>query len=260
MITTFDVNNFCDYVRAVQEINERVSCHESELWYRGVSDQSYELLSGIQWRQVEEIKHEGMIDEFLTSSPLYDSTVKTLGAFEQYALMQHYGLPTRLLDWSISPLIALFFALEKDEENENRVVWCMNHLQLNNINTGSEQSIFTHSVSDEKQFDLSSYLPKTLSNVTAKTGKNAIAIKMQFTNKRISSQQGTFTLHGHNSKKIDDYFVDGNCKEIFKIEINGSEARRELMETLLKIGIAEDTVYQDLNSLSKRILREYTPE
>jgi len=257
MIRTFQVKSFCDYVCAVKEINELITCHESELWYRGISDESYELYSGVQWRKVLEEKHEGMIDEFLTSSLLYDPTVKALSAYEQYALMQHYGLPTRLLDWSISPLIALFFALEKDEINEKRVVWCMNHLELNRINTGVDQLIYTHSASDEKKFELSSYLPRTLSNQDSDAAKEAIAIKMQFTNKRISSQQGTFTLHGQNSKKIDDYFVEAECSEIFKIEINGKDARKELQETLLMLGITEDSVYQDLNSLSRRLVREF---
>lgn len=256
-IRSFPVKSFSDYVVAIKEINSLVTCHASEIWYRGVSDESYELYSGVQWRGIQERKHEGMVDEFLTSCVLYDNTIKTLSAFEQYALMQHYGLPTRLLDWTISPLVALYFALEKDEVNEKRVVWCMNHTELNQITTGEYQTIYTHNVTDDEKFELDGYLPASLSSNSIELKDKAIAIKIQFTNKRISSQQGTFTLHGSEKVKIEDYFVSGNNAEVFKIEIDGKKVREELKDTLMQLGITEDSIYQDLNSLSKRLMREF---
>lgn len=46
-------------------------------------------------------------------------------------MMQHYGLPTRLLDWSESPLVTLYFALSEKKDDIDAAVWIMNPMKLN---------------------------------------------------------------------------------------------------------------------------------
>ncbi len=54
---------------------------------------------------------------------------------ELWALGQHYGLATPLLDWSVSPYISIFFALaSRNEFNDDRVLWCLNRKQVEVIN------------------------------------------------------------------------------------------------------------------------------
>ena len=60
-----------------------------------------------------------------------------LGDDELWALGQHFGLATPLLDWSLSPYISVFFALGSINEDENdRVLWCLDRNQIAGINSG----------------------------------------------------------------------------------------------------------------------------
>lgn len=93
---------------------------------------SYKLYSNYQ---ISEVINSELVDDWL------EERLTTL------SIMQHYGSPTRFLDWTYSPFIAAFFAL--DGANENFCIYALNLKQINaynldylNINSNKKNSIF----------------------------------------------------------------------------------------------------------------------
>ena len=117
----------------------------SKFLYRGMAHKSWPLLPGI-FREIG-TAYEGWeagTHKYLT----FSTEQRILQHFRQEAaayvtqnrdesdiwwveLAQHYGVPTRFLDWSENPLVALYFACENNSQEEEAVVWMLNRLNYN---------------------------------------------------------------------------------------------------------------------------------
>ena len=117
----------------------------SKFLYRGMAHVSWPLLPGI-FREIGE-QYEGW-DETARKYLTFSTEQRILQHFRQEAaayvtqnrdesdiwwveLAQHYGVPTRFLDWSENPLVALYFACENNSRQEDAVVWMLNRLNYN---------------------------------------------------------------------------------------------------------------------------------
>jgi hypothetical protein len=245
------------------------------VWYRGHSDQSYELWPGVyrpdfteaskttlsygedaEERRLNLERH--MLGEFRTSG----ATLLNPNAFvEVYFVAQHSGMPTRLLDWTMNPLAALFFAVQrcnKDKDGEvlimdaKKLLDTQNKLPPSGPNAPKSKLEVPEGIVGmrhpyaKKAIGLSFWEPKDW-----ESDLPALVLPIRPDNQvgRIAQQSSCFTLHMHRAK---DPSTD--AKLVTRIRIPG-DAKGPMLDDLRKLNINEFSIYNDLDHLAKDIKR-----
>ncbi|EJG1698161.1 FRG domain-containing protein [Vibrio parahaemolyticus] len=127
-------------------------------WFRGQSDAQHKLVPGL-FRPVNGKFYDEnkLIEEFVRMHP--EARVKHVDTLELLTYAQHYGLPTRLLDWSENALVALYFACANDADRDGRVFFLPNYIEdlddfdYYNYNFGKEFTEKLIAYNDADDFD-----------------------------------------------------------------------------------------------------------
>ena len=170
-----------------------------------------------------------------------------------YHIMQHYGIPTRLLDWTDGALIGLYFALRERGNSSQPCVWVLNPFWLNLNSTGQAVVFFSDEVSqdldDRRIADKYIFDSEDLS-------KYPIAVSPPHINERIKAQKSTFTVHGTLKTGLHRIWKDNNGKQLAQLRISRRSSQK-MMKQLWLSGLTESTLFPDLEGLSKELIREY---
>jgi hypothetical protein len=88
--------------------------------FRGVSNlEAFKLISRVGRSPLyDALREKSLLDEFKKRATPY-LKIQPANEWDWLAIAQHHGLPTRLLDWSTSPLVAAYFAVNGDKEHSN---------------------------------------------------------------------------------------------------------------------------------------------
>jgi hypothetical protein len=248
------IKSVSEFVRTIENIGEEwVSKVDNDFnpWFRGHRDATWKLLPQI-YRSDYDKEYEEMYrrDFQLKAFPYLAAENSWIPRtdLEWYFLMQHYGMPTRLLDWTEGALIALLFAVSDYKSEKDAAVWMLNPWGLNQNLAGLGDNILTSEADEMK-----SYLPKIFSNSSPPI--KPAAIQPPSHSKRISVQKGMFTIHGSASKALEEYVELDN--HLTKIVIDGNYIK-DIKRHLENQGITETSVYPDLQSLCKEIVYYYS--
>jgi len=251
--TIASIGDYTEVLRSVRLSWKKESTNNFDVWHRGVRNADGHRLHTSFHRFANDHGEDSLCREFLVHSPPFLAERPSSG-WEEYAMMQHYGLPTRLLDWTRSPLIALFFALEADTPAEDAIdarVFLLDPVELNRITSG-HRGILTW-----LHPEVGPYLPEGLRRAAGKAliPELPAAIEAPLSNRRILAQRGCFTVSGKN---VDGIYaaVERGLQHVGAVRVPAAR-RASLREDLWGLGLADEVVYQDLPSLARRIKREY---
>jgi hypothetical protein len=133
------ISSLSDYLTALKQfrsfwgldIDDKPYGQIESLWFRGHKDSTWKLTPKLYRKEFSEADENEIRQEFQSRAlQLIQGRIPTY-RWEWYFLMQHYGAPTRLLDWTDNPLVALYFALEDHPGNHDAAVWIINPWWLN---------------------------------------------------------------------------------------------------------------------------------
>lgn len=157
--------------------------------------------------------------------------------------------PTRLLDWTESPLTALYFAVENEvDDKSDAALWSLRPTELNKIaNISTSEKNFIPSFDD---IELKNYSVQTLSS-NPRNKLAPIATIATRNNPRIQAQLGVFTIHHLDKRPIEDFC---SSNELTKYKIPGS-SKREIRNELNLLSINKFSQFPELASIGEILKR-----
>lgn len=229
------------------------------LWYRGVSCREYSLHPGLlrDDKDVAAIfaREERLLTRFRQRSVAYWPSGYPQTNWEQLFAMQHYGAPTRLLDWSESLLASAHFALSGHghEAGEHEgpcipTVWCIDPVAWNRSAPVFSEYGESVTVLTTNEDSVDAYAPFC----EKKRLKFPVAIYGTHNTERIVAQRGTFTVWGEETRDLKELAGD-NPQNLWQVDLTGD--KEQMLDQLRLTGFTETMVFPDLDSLAKELTR-----
>jgi len=213
------------------------------VWYRGHANTAWELVPSIARSTSDRSAELTTIKRFKQNAAPY-LPQRPLDDWEWIFLMQHHRAPTRLLDWSESPIVALYFALcEPLQDAHDAAIWCLDPIALNKLAghiRGFDLDILAFGI--DKSLD--DYLPDHVNERLSKL--NPIAAIGPRNSARMVAQSGAFTVMHAEPLPIESL---ANRQHIWRILVP-ADAKLRLREELKIMGISEHSLFPDLDRVA----------
>jgi hypothetical protein len=174
------------------------------------------------------------------------------------ALGQHRGLPTRLLDWTYSPLVALHFATGHPEDyDRDGVVWCVNFVEANKRLPSRLRRIMTREGSETLTVDMLAVFKELRQFDALARTPFLVFLEPPAIDRRILNQFALFSLMSTPNASMDDWMAahPDLCRRV----VIPARLKWEIRDKLDQANVNERILFPDLDGLSRWLTRYYMP-
>ena len=263
MIKTIEVNTIEDASKLLidHRYDDNIGRLRSDYLYRGVTDTEFDLKTSL-FRNCGEIQDrlEPSILRYFTKYGIMDDPSIAASVWRQMIMGQHHGLPTRLLDWSHSSLIALHFATAEDHferiDERDGVVWRIDAKELASLLPENYRVKLSSQLTDIFSVDsLSEVVNSTAQYDSDMKNKSMVIIEPPSSDQRIINQYSYFSIVPMGITDIGK-FLDENTENTVRYVIK-KNIRWDIRDMLDQLNISERIAFPGLDGLSKWIARHY---
>ena len=239
--TNVNINSVSDLLGALRDKSQP----RELLWFRGHSRQDWKLVPSLARNTGQLTKETELIKRFIQLAVPHLTEDTPHNDWEWIFLMQHHRVPTRLLDWTESPLAALWFAVSSsdvDDKASDGAFWCLSPLSLN------REARFRGRLETElpgfgKDEVLDGWLPDRQDRGLA---QNPVAATGPRTSRRMAAQLGNFTISDRGSSAIEEI---GDQKHVWRFIIPAM-SKSKIAEELKLLRFTELTLFPDLDRVT----------
>lgn len=238
--------------------NQEISRYRSKFVYRGMADRNHDLKTSLK-RICDgyEFLEKSLIRNFIKYST--SSFKGKMGFWNYLSIAQHHGLPTRLLDWTYSPYVALHFATKDIEQFDiDGCIWCINFVEVKKILPERLLNILNNESADSFTAEM---LNKEIDNFEDLNNVSKEPVLFFFeppsSSGRIINQYALFSLLTDPGVILDEWLE--KHPDIFKKIIIPKEIKWEIRDKLDQANITERVLFPGLDGLCKWLKRHYTP-
>ncbi|MEX0608897.1 MAG: FRG domain-containing protein [Balneolaceae bacterium] len=248
--------HFYSDIRTIEEAVQ-VGIALDQFWFRGHSKDYGELIPGAFRKDnlgiFKRSRETSITEEFKRQAPAFSEFIpEEINHLEWLFIMQHYGSPTRLLDWSQNVLVALYFIVKQHFDHDGEL-WAiepesLNEMSKHDFQIANTTDPFVKQLAAEAFRRLEEERDNDKLDIR---GPIALHPPMRFP--RMINQSSVFTIHPFPSDEHDSlsYTLEGS-KFIVRYRIPKSR-KKPLLNNLNSLGINEHTLFPNLDSLSKTI-------
>jgi len=236
--------------------HEGLQRHRLRTAFRGQSGASGDLatslmrMGGSYWR-VETAMLRAFRKYARTQPGSFDST------WHWMALAQHHGLPTRLLDWTYSPFVAMHFAT-LGEPGVPGTIWCVDYTQSNLLMPAKLRRVLQGAEADVFTAEMLGQAVQSVSEFERLSKRDFVAFfEPASLDERIVNQFALFSVFSNPRVKLDDWLA-ANPALSRKIIIPAT-LKPHIRDMLDQGNISERTLMPGLDGLSAYLKRYYTP-
>ncbi|MCI8892951.1 MAG: FRG domain-containing protein [Eubacterium sp.] len=263
MVTKIEITSMDDLYAIIMEQDYRddLKRHRSKYLYRGLSNSNYKLVTSLsRICKSEQVKIENALLNNFYKYAVKETNAMAQSEWSRMVIGQHHGLPTRLMDWSYSPLVGLHFAtsgIDLDGLGKtNAALWKIDIEELNQLLPAkykhalcqNHAHLFTVSMLESLKIDLATY-DKDMKK------SSLLLLEPLSMDQRIINQYSFFLAIPNGISNVEK-FLDEKTNNSVKYIIH-ADLCWQIRDFLDHINISERMIYPGLDGIAQWLKRRY---